>query len=43
MPSVGAHNKSKMADSAILKKIETSLYLGNGLSDRHKIWQDDAK
>jgi len=37
-----AHHKSKMAEGRHLVKIEKSLYLSNGLIDRHKIWQDDA-
>jgi len=34
-------SKSKMASIAILKKQKTP-YLGRGLTDFHKIWQDDA-
>ena len=33
--------KSKMAAAAILK-IQKSPYLGNGLTDRHSNWHDDA-
>ena len=32
-----AHHKSKMADGRHLQKIEKSPYLGNGLTDCHKI------
>ena len=33
-----AHNKSNMADSRHIGKIEKSPYLSNGLTDRHEIW-----
>jgi len=37
-----ARHKSKIADGRHLEKIEKSLYLSNGLTDRHKIWHSDA-
>jgi len=37
-----AHNKSKMANSRHIGKIEKSPYLNNGLIDRHEIYHGDA-
>jgi len=35
------YQKSKMP-AAVILEIEKSPYLGNGLTDRHEIWQVDA-
>ena len=37
-----AHHKSKMADGRHLRKIETSPYIGDSLTNRHEICQGDA-
>jgi len=34
--------KSKMADGRHFEKVEKSPYLGNGLTDCHKIWHEDT-